>query len=315
MSSRYAICYIGYKLKPFEEECIASIAKNDPNHSYDAYAFIDNCGDEAESNKVKKVFLKYFPNASVIIRPGRFGEILNIVASLNEIFSKGYEAIFYCENDIYFDETAFDTLVNLSQWARIHVPNAVVFTSWNYNLKYSEYPNEYNFYWYNHGLMNLNYSDACTYEENEVGFTGQNHWGAFILKRCWDAVAPYVNSHFQSFLNAKQISMAGFNLNNFISLLSKLTYVDTISNEFKHRTLSRFEISGFEPIYETALIAHGLLRLCLTNPRSKSFEDPNSGLKYKLYCQCGLDKIHTLNSKNVPTEFVLNSKSKELFTK
>lgn len=313
--SKYAICYLGYKLKPFEEECIASIAKNDPNHQYDAYAFIDNCGDENESNKVKNLFLKYFPNANIIMRDVPYGEMLNIAISLHEMFSKNYDGIFYCENDIYFDDNVFATLINLEKWAKVNVPNAVVFSSWNYNLKYNEYPNQYNFYWINHGLDKLNYSESCTYAENEVGFTGQNHWGALITKRAWDAVSPYVLRHFSAFINAKEISMKAFDFKNFIYLISKLSLVNNISNEFKYRTLSRFEISGYEPIYETALIANGLLRLALTNPRSKSFEDPRNEFKRKLYEMCGLDKINTLHSKNVPTEFILNQKSKELFTK
>ena len=134
MQKKYAICYIGYKLKPFEEKCIASIARNNIKNNYDAYAFIDNCQDQIQTNKVKNIFLKYFPNAKIIIRKFRLGEMLNIAVSLNDIFSYGYDGIFYCQNDIYFDDTAFDTLKNVAEWANINVPNAVVFNSWNYNF-------------------------------------------------------------------------------------------------------------------------------------------------------------------------------------
>ena len=39
---KYAVCWIGYKMRPFLEKCIASISRN---KKFDTYAFIDNCGN------------------------------------------------------------------------------------------------------------------------------------------------------------------------------------------------------------------------------------------------------------------------------
>lgn len=310
-NSKYAVCYIGYKLRPFSEKCIASISKN---KKFDTYAYIDNCGDENEIDKVKYQFLKYFPNANIVIRHINYGPDLNIICAMNETFSKGYDGIFYCENDIYFVDTAFETLENLAEWAKTNVPEASVFHSWNYNLKKEEFQKQYDFYFHNHGLEKLNYNDFCTFEENEVGFTGQNHWGALITRKAWNAIAPYILRHYQSYINAHEISMKAFDFENFMELMSKLQYVDNISNEFKYRTVSRFNLIGWECIYELALLSNGLLRLCLTNPRSMScgFEGCTSK---DTFSEMGLDKIRLNSFKDVPKEFILNQKSKELFLK
>lgn len=309
---KYAICYIGYKVRPFSEKCIASIARNNPNNKYDAFAFIDNCGNETETNKVKDLLLKYLPNISIKVREVNYKLDLNVTCAMNEMLQKGYDGIFYCEDDIYFDDTAFETLENLAEWAKINVPNAVVFHSWNYSFKRNELPKQYDFYFDNHGLMNLNYNEGCTLAENEVGFTGQNHWGALITKRAWDAVAPYMLRHYQSYINAHEVSMKAFNFPNFLELISKLQRIDGVSNEFKFRTVSRFNIIGWEPIYELALIAHGYLRLALTNPRSMScgFEGSTSSSTFDVM---GLDKVKLNKFNTVPTEFILNKKSEELF--
>lgn len=309
--NNYAVCYIGYKLRPFSEKCIASISRN---KKFDTYAYFDNCGDENETNKVKNLFLKYIPDANVVVRPINYRLDLNVVCAMNETFSKGYDGIFYCEDDIYFDDTTFETLENLAEWAKINVPEAAVFHSWNYNLKREEFQKQYDFYFHNHGLEKLNYNDFCTFEENEVGFTGQNHWGALITRKAWDAIAPYILRHYQSYINAHEVSMKAFDFGNFIELISKLQYVDNISNEFKHRTVSRFNLIGWECIYELALLSHGLLRLCLTNPRSMScgFEGSTSSSTFD---EMGLDKIKLSQFKTIPKDFILNKKSAQLFTK
>ena len=309
---KYAVCWIGYKMRPFLEKCIASISRN---KKFDTYAFIDNCGNAEETNKVKDLFLKYFPNATVTVRKSNYKLDLNVICALCDVFNNRYDGVFYCEDDIYFDDNAFETLENLAEWANNNVPNAVVFHSWNYNLKRNDFPQQYDFYFHNHGLTKLNYNDDCTFAENEVGFTGQNHWGALITKRAWDAIVPYIVKHYQSYVDANNISMNSFNFANFMTLVSNLSYVDNISNEFKYRTLSRFGISGWESIYELALISNGLLRLCLTNPRSMCIESEGTDFNSTAYQMLGLDKIKTINSPNVPKDFILNQKSAELFLK
>jgi hypothetical protein len=191
-------------------------------------------------------------------------------------------------------------------WTDKHLDNVGIVQSWNFNLQEQPYATNY---YQMHGLNNLNYSDTCTYAENEIGYTYQNFWGCLISKKCWDIIKPNIINHF-----AYQHQYNRFNFENFQKLIEKLINANG-SNEIKSRLISRFNMIGWEPILDLAMAANNLYKVCLTNPRSKTLGEIGDSSTSDMFTSVGLDKIQLNSSSNIPKEFILNKTSEKMWIK
>lgn len=275
------------------------------NKHYDLIVSFDHHDDIQNYIKFKEKVLTYFPNAIVKMRQFQFGLDLNVTFSINEAFySYNYDRIFYIEDDVYCDPTCLETLENLMNWTDKNLKNIGIVQSWNNNLIND-------FYLKFHGIQNLDYSKTCTYAQNEIGFTGQNYWGALISKKCWDVINNYVTAHFLTLDQRDVIN----NVLVFRELLCKLLTSSNASNDVKYRIISRFHPLSWECIVDLAMIAHNFYKIALTNPRSKTMGETGATSQLTMFKSTNLDKIQTLNSPNIPTQFVLNQQSKKLWLK
>jgi hypothetical protein len=288
-----------YKKYDMLKQVIFNLSKNK------RFDLIVNFDHNEDITEIRNFILEYFPTAIINQRQKNLKLDLNITFSIHEAFTKyNYDRIFYFEDDVICDATCLETLENLMNWTDKHMPNVGIVQSWNYNLTELPYKEEY---YKLHGLEDLNYADACTYAENEIGFTGQNFWGALISKKCWETCCPYILNHYGSYLNGR-----GFNFQNVQALITKLLSSD-VSLKVKERCISRFNIIGWEPILDLAMLANNLVKVTLTNPRSYTIGAEGSTSTNNMFSTVGLDKIKLQEFKTCPTEFVLNEKSKSLW--
>lgn len=299
-TTKTAILLIAYKRFDILDEVIEALNKN---KHYDLIVNFDHHDDIQNYEKTKKKILNYFPNAIVKMRPQQLGLNLNVIVSLQEAFyNYDYDRIFYIEDDVYTDPTCLETLENLMNWTDKNLPNAGMVQSWNNNLANDYYINL-------HGLQDLNYFKTCTYAQNEIAFTGQNFWGALISKKCWNAINPYVAKHFLALCQYQT-----FDFENYQELLCKLLK-SNMSDNVIYRLVSRFQPNSWEAIVDLAMAANNLFKITLTNPRSKTLGEVGSTSHSDMFVSSNLDKIQTLNSPNIPTQFILNQQSKKLWLK
>lgn len=299
-----AILLIAYKKFDILEQVIDALAKN---KHYDLIVNFDNHDELEAYEKIKTKILSYFPDAIISMRPKKFGVNLNIICSLNDAFEKyNYDRIFYIEDDVICSSTCLETLENLMNWTDKHLDNVGIVQSWNFNLQEQPYTTNY---YQMHGLDNLNYSDTCTYAENEIGYTYQNFWGCLISKKCWDIIKPNIINHYAYLHQYNR-----FNFENFQKLIEKLINANG-SNEIKSRLISRFNMIGWEPILDLAMAANNLYKVCLTNPRSKTLGEIGDSSTSDMFTSVGLDKIQLNSSSNIPKEFILNKTSEKMWIK
>jgi hypothetical protein len=297
-----AILLIAYKKFDILNQVIDALAKN---KHYDLIVNFDNHDELDQYELIKNKILSYFPNAIISMRPKKFGVNLNIICSIYDAFyTYGYDRIFYIEDDIYCNPTCLETLEDLMNWTDKNLDNVGMVQSWNYNIVDPKYTSNY---YHLHGLTDLNYSESCSFSDNEVAYTYQNFWGCLISKKCWDIINPYVLNHFISQQQGK-----GFNFGNYQNLIVKLINAKC-TNEIKSRIISRFNIIGWEPIVDLAMTANDLYKIALTNPRSKTIGEIGDSSTTDMFTSVGLDKIELNKSSIIPNEFILNKQSKELW--
>lgn len=295
-----AILVIAYNRFDILDKTIEALNKN---KHYDLIVNFDKHNDIQNFNKIKDKILNYFPNAKIKMQNQHLGLDLNVITSIQQAFyTYNYDRIFYIEDDVYTDPTCLETLQNLMNWTDQNMKNIGIVQSWNNNLINDNYLKL-------HGLQKLDYSKTCTYQQNEIGYTGQNFWGCLISKKCWDIINPYIVKHFSATYNNNN-----FDLNNFQNLISKIMK-SKASDEVKYRVTSRFNVRGWEPIVDLAMVANNLFKITLTNPRSKTMGEEGTTSKSTMFDSTNLNKIQTINSPNIPTQFILNQQSKKLWIK
>ena len=292
---KIAVLLLSYKKIDTFKKTIESI-KNSTFQDFDLFVRIDNCNDLSISNKLIKISESYYPDASIVLREYRYGLDLNVIYSINEVFSKGYDGVFYVEDDIIYDKTALSTLINLYKWSQKSIPGkAGIITGWNHKNA--------NEYYYNlHGLNNLIYS--CSYAENEVGFTGQNPWGGLLTREFYDKCFDDIMRMMLVFLKEKR-----FNFLVYKKWMEMICY-SSASSDLKYRTISRYNVEGWESNFDLCMLANDMYKVCLTNPRVKTIGIEGATSTSNMFIKAGLDKIETLNSEFIPEDFVLNEESK-----
>lgn len=295
---KYAILITTYNKIETLKYTLASIKQT----NIQKFLFIDFNGDKNITNNICCIAKHIIPNINIVIREQRFNPDLNAIFSLNEVFEKGFDGVFYTEDDVIYDDTAIETLINLADYTDNNIPNIGIVQSWNYNIIDPLYANPY---YKLHGLQELKYN--CSFSENEIGYTGQNFWGCLIKKSCWDKIKNFIINHFICLYNKKTIDV--------MSIMSTVAEAikSNASLEVKHRIISRWNYLGWQPQVDLAMLANNLYKICLTNPRSKTIGVTGATSTDNMFYSCGLDKIETLNSKNIPTSFNLNQNSKKLW--
>lgn len=298
---RTVILLIAYKRFDMLNKVIEALNKN---KHYDLIVSFDYHDDIQNYNIFKEKVLNYFPNAIIKMRQFHFGLDLNVIFSLNEAFSLyNYDRVFYIEDDVYCDPTCLETLENLMNWTDKNLDNIGIVQSWN-NILVND------FYLNLHGLQNLDCSKTFTYKENEIAYAGQNFWGALISKTCWNNVSPYIIKHYNSYINNNNV----FDFRNFQDILCNLI-LSNVSDAVKYRLINRFHKFSWEAILELTMAATNMYKIALTNPRSKTMGENGSTSQSDMFISSNLDKIQTLNSPNVPNQFILNQPSKKLWLK
>ena len=272
------------------------------NKKYDLFVFLDKNDDINITNQLSEISKTYTGNTEVIIRSKRFGADLNDIASINDVFIKGYDRVFFLEDDVIVDKNCLETLENLMDWTDKNIPNIGIVQSWNYNLTQEPYLSEYKKL---HGIENLYYD--MSFDINEIGYTCQNFWCALISKECWIKSYPFISRHFSTLLQNK-----GFNFINFRDEVAKLM-ISNASNEVKRRLIQRYHPNSWECQFDLAMNANNMFKICLTNPRSKTIGIEGLTSTNDMFTKVGLDKIQTANINIIPTEFKLNIESSKKF--
>lgn len=296
-----AILLIAYNRFDILERTIEALNNN---KHYDLIVNFDNHNDIQNYNKIKEKILNYFPNAIINMRPYHFGLDSNVIISIQEAFYVyDYDRIFYIEDDVYTDPTCLQTLENLMNWTDEHMQGIGIVQSWNNNLINEQYIKL-------HGLQQLDYSKTCTYNQNEIAYTGQNYWGALISRNYWNIINSNIIEYIKSLNNNDILN----NVKIFKNLICKLL-LSNASDAIKYRIISRFHPYSWECLLDLVMVANNLYKIALTNPRSKTMGEEGSTSNSNMFTSSNLDKIQTLNSPNIPTQFVLNQQSKKLWLK
>lgn len=198
--------------------------------------FIFSNSDDFE---VENAATKSFGAGNFIYRNLRASNSQLVLKALDEVFSLGFERVFFTDCRTLLDSFAFHMLRPVCAYLESQYPQVGSVQFWNFNLNFNNSPS------------------------NELCYTGDDLYAVCVFKKCWDAIS----SECRRYCNL--VNDFGPEASEIKTMLSEIPHGSLPLTEHYEKHVFKGNSTGWNVLFHRLMVSKNLMRVCFSRNRAR----------------------------------------------